>query len=403
MTVFRGHPKRLASGFTLVEILTVIVIIGILAGIAIPAITGALRAARVGAIRTEVENLNQAVEAYKLKYGDYPPDFSSWAVVQSHYRKIFPDIALSELTLLHRLCDNLEDDDPNQLTATTTSAPFVPSAMDRAEAIIWSLGGLSSDPQLPFTGAGGPLVLLPTVPVATSNATDPAVWQYNSARDNSLLNLELGDLTIASPDSTMPISFNNRVQSTDDVVTTTTFADVFPVYKERDEGSPYVYFDSRTYRFDAGGGILNGYATTIDGEIDAVRPVLDQNVNANKPVPSASGTTYMTRANALDAWLFMNSQTFQILSPGPNGRFGFVADFDGGNPSDQDPVYWQYPAGTLIRALATADDPQDLIVPNVERYGLDALMPPTSDAVREAYEKDNIASFSEKTFEDDLP
>ena len=53
-------------------------------------------------------------------------------------------------------------------------------------------------------------------------------------------------------------------------------------------------------------------------------------------------------------------------------------------------------------ANATADDPQDLIVANVNKYGLDALFPANSAAVREGYEKDNMANFTKSTFEDDL-
>ena len=42
---------------------------------------------------------------------------------------------------------------------------------------------------------------MPTVGPAASNATDPSVWQYNTARDNALLDVETKDLTLSSPDS----------------------------------------------------------------------------------------------------------------------------------------------------------------------------------------------------------
>jgi len=399
--------KRRARGFTLVELLTVIVIIGILAGIAIPAITAALRSGRKAGIRTEVEGLTQAVEAYKLKYGDYPPDFVSWPVVQTHYRKIFPDIALSELVLLFRLCDNTIDTDNMKQTGPSIHplTAYSPSAMDRGEVLVWSLGGFSSDPQLPFTGTGGPLALMPTASTSptTPHAYNPAVWQYNTDRDNSFLEDEIGGLTLTTIDTSVPISFANRVQSDDDVVSATNFIDVFPVYKNLEEGSPYVYFDSRTYRFDVGGGVLNGFATVLDGEVDVVRPVLDNRVNANLPLPGAAG--YGSRANSLAAWQFMNPKTFQILSPGIDGRFGMVADIDGHatGPSNSDPVYWQYNTGKLLRASATATGPQVMVVPDVDKYALDALFSFSDPAVVNAFEKDNTASFTKSNFEDDLP
>ena len=93
------HKSR-TSGFTLVEVLVAITIIGILAGILIPAITGAVRTAKEAAIRMEVGNIDQALEAYKLQYGDYPPDFYDWDQVERHFRKAFPEIDSRELALL---------------------------------------------------------------------------------------------------------------------------------------------------------------------------------------------------------------------------------------------------------------------------------------------------------------
>ncbi len=68
-----SSPRR---GFTLVEMLTVIVIIGILAGLITAVALHARASVKVSAVRMEIGNMQTALDAYKLKYGDYPPDFT---------------------------------------------------------------------------------------------------------------------------------------------------------------------------------------------------------------------------------------------------------------------------------------------------------------------------------------
>ncbi|MBI1323883.1 prepilin-type N-terminal cleavage/methylation domain-containing protein [bacterium] len=63
------------SGFTLVELLVVITIIGLLAGLLLPAINGAVRSAKEAAVSSEISLLDQALASFKTRYGDYPPSF----------------------------------------------------------------------------------------------------------------------------------------------------------------------------------------------------------------------------------------------------------------------------------------------------------------------------------------
>ncbi len=67
---------RVRRGFTLVEMLVVITIIGILAGLAIPAVIVARNRAKVGAMVMDIKQLEMACQAYKEKFGEYPPDFA---------------------------------------------------------------------------------------------------------------------------------------------------------------------------------------------------------------------------------------------------------------------------------------------------------------------------------------
>lgn len=58
--------------FTLIELLTVIAIIAILAAITFGVIKGVNERAAVGQAKAELASLSQALEAYKAQYGDYP-------------------------------------------------------------------------------------------------------------------------------------------------------------------------------------------------------------------------------------------------------------------------------------------------------------------------------------------
>ncbi len=62
------HPLA----FTLVELLIVIAIIAILAGLAFPAVQGAMKSGRKSQARNDVHQLAAAVRAFQLEYGRLP-------------------------------------------------------------------------------------------------------------------------------------------------------------------------------------------------------------------------------------------------------------------------------------------------------------------------------------------
>jgi prepilin-type N-terminal cleavage/methylation domain-containing protein len=63
---------RRSSGFTLIELLVVISIIAILAGLAFPAVNGALNSARKAEARNDVQQIVAAVKAFQAEYGRMP-------------------------------------------------------------------------------------------------------------------------------------------------------------------------------------------------------------------------------------------------------------------------------------------------------------------------------------------
>jgi len=141
----RFSPDR--QGFTLVEMLVVISIIGILAALLIPTIGGVMSRTRLRTIEIEVNNLVSAVESYKLDHGDYPPDFSNVDAVVSHVRKAFPRNTFpirQWLTGQFYVPDFDQDGNPGPN----------PLTLDPAEALVFWMSRLKNVPRNPFTGNG---------------------------------------------------------------------------------------------------------------------------------------------------------------------------------------------------------------------------------------------------------
>ncbi len=78
--VARARPAR---GFTLIELMVVLVIIGVLAALIVPNVLDRTDDARATAARTDVHNIMQALKLYKLDNQRYPtPEQGLQALVQ---------------------------------------------------------------------------------------------------------------------------------------------------------------------------------------------------------------------------------------------------------------------------------------------------------------------------------
>ncbi len=68
----RQIANKRANGFTLIEIMVVVIILGLLAGLVLPRILGQEERARVEAAKVQIRALEGALDAWKLDNGFYP-------------------------------------------------------------------------------------------------------------------------------------------------------------------------------------------------------------------------------------------------------------------------------------------------------------------------------------------
>lgn len=351
------NARQSRPGFTLVELLIAIAIIGILMSLTVTAVTRAITRGRETASRLEINALSQAIEQYNLKYGDYPPDGSSEQVLLRHVRKIFPRISQLNLDLLTQLTRD-RGSNANQFSAV---------AMDRAEALVFFLGGFSGDPTRPFTGEGGPLKQVGNDPTKISS------YEYNGTRDNAFYDFDTNRLTIARSSAGTLLSTDEKMLGLADPPHGG--EDQLPAYLARvGTPTPLIYFDSRTYGNigSAGAPMYNGYLAGST-EYGGVRPYM---TNGN-----TGGATYADVK-------FHNDSTFQIISPGLDGVFGACVSLNANDPSAS-PVYFVTQTGVAVGpgGAPTIRGFQDM---------------DWSPLVKVAGHLDNVTNFSSSTLESDL-
>ena len=74
MNIQRHAPKNLSAGFTLLEMLVVLVIIGLLAGLVGPQLLGRVDTSKVIAADTQIRMLKAAIETMRLDVGRFPTE-----------------------------------------------------------------------------------------------------------------------------------------------------------------------------------------------------------------------------------------------------------------------------------------------------------------------------------------
>lgn len=368
MTIESSRAAR--RGFTLVELLMVIVIVGILAALVSAGVLAALNRGKQARVLTEINQLDLALENYKSQYGGYPPSFGLPVVsdppgpdpgqetlaqrqerFMRHVRLAFPRETRTYSELRTFIMTNTQYTTqalPSRgLAAANGGNGLDINHLDAAEALVFWLGGLpdrlsetltsgfSADPQSPF------------LPRANANPSDPQQPQ----RQPRLYEFDPRRLVDRDGDG-----WWEYVQDQP--------SEVMP---------PYVYFDAPSYGLDSASGLIRASYPSPPGDEDAVI------------LPSTSPALFTIAAN----WGYCRPNVSSITAGGVN------------------PTRFQIISAGLDRVFGWATGP----IPVGSPLDTDAsLQPPFSGAFgrfpggpfRE-YEGDNLTNFSERKLEDVEP
>jgi prepilin-type N-terminal cleavage/methylation domain-containing protein len=286
-------PRR--RGFTLVEVLVVVAIIGLLVALLLPAINSVRRSAKRTVITTEMKQLVAAIENFKstIGAGRYPPDGTNPSDTLQFLQGAFPRCPATNY--------------PTQLTTAYSAS----SVFNPATALVFWLGGaqdstgafigFSANQQNPFDAPVGGQVQI------SASRLQPSFDFQKATGNTRFVQINTSPLSAAS----------GNLGGTSSGTTVTWNLYQYSPPNNQVGSAPYLY-----YKAVAG-------AYYVSTPVQNTMPYSDS---------SASPPTS-----------FINPKTYQLLCPGLDGKFGIYTTANiGGCP--------QYPAGTNYDQVNGLDD-----------------------------------------------
>jgi len=114
--------RKKSAGFTLVEILIVVIILGILAAVVIPQFTNASTSARQGNLTTQLQSLQEQIAYYKVQHNNTNPPLltTGWKVL-TQYTDVSGNVSATA-DAVHIYGPYLPAAPQNPLTAATNAS-----------------------------------------------------------------------------------------------------------------------------------------------------------------------------------------------------------------------------------------------------------------------------------------
>ena len=105
----KGKKMRTKKGFTLVELMIVVLILGALAAIAIPRITGGAATAKANACKTNIDLINSQIELYYATYSAWPTNLQTVTADPNYFPDGQPVCPVTGSTYPNTLSNNRVD------------------------------------------------------------------------------------------------------------------------------------------------------------------------------------------------------------------------------------------------------------------------------------------------------
>lgn len=83
ISITGGYETSRSRGFTLIELMVVLVILGLLAGLVGPRLFGRVDSSKVQAAETQIKMLRGALQTYRLDIGNYPSSAQGLAALMT--------------------------------------------------------------------------------------------------------------------------------------------------------------------------------------------------------------------------------------------------------------------------------------------------------------------------------